>query len=66
MQIQIADTTMAGEILNNISIAIANERTTVEEIIRERVLYEVAQYNKKLGEHFTGLVQPTDSEKWTT
>ena len=54
---------MAGDILSEISIAIANERTTVEEIIRERVSYEVGEYNKKLGKHFTGLVQSTESEK---
>jgi hypothetical protein len=63
MEIQIADTTMAGEILNKISIAIENERTNLAKIIKGRVTHEVKAYNQKLGEQFYGLVQPSESEK---
>jgi hypothetical protein len=48
--------------LNEISIKVSDERLTVKDIIEARVYAEVEDYNNKLTQIFTGLVQPTDAE----
>lgn len=63
MHIILKDTTLTGDILNQIKIAIENERTTVKDLISARVEAEVKAYNDKLPEYFNGLIQPTDAEK---
>ncbi|MEM8523698.1 MAG: hypothetical protein AAGG68_03595 [Bacteroidota bacterium] len=59
----IKDKTATGQLLQEIEIEVADEVTTVEEIIRARVRSEVETYNNKLPEHFRGLVQPSATEK---
>jgi hypothetical protein len=39
------------------------ETLTVRELIRLRVYQEVEAYNEKQTDYFTGLVQPTDTER---
>lgn len=63
MILTIKDTTIGGDLLNEIEIAVQNERTTVKDIIMSRVAAEVAAYNTKLPEYFTGLIQPSEAEK---
>jgi len=63
MQLTLNDTTLTGDILNQIKIAVENERTTVKDLISARVEAEVKAYNDKLPEYFNGLIQPTDAEK---
>jgi hypothetical protein len=63
MVITIKDATFSGEILNEIEIAVQNERTTVEDLIAARVTSEVKSYNEKLPEYFKGLIQPSEAEK---
>ncbi|WP_299221894.1 hypothetical protein [uncultured Aquimarina sp.] len=63
MILTIKDTTIGGDLLNEIEIAVQNERTTVKDIIIGRVAAEVKNYNDKLPEYFTGLVQPSEAEK---
>jgi len=63
MLITIKDATFSGEILNEIEIAVQNERTTVQDLIAARVTSEVNSYNDKLPEYFKGLIQPSEAEK---
>jgi len=63
MKLLIKDETFTGDILNQIEIEIANELTTVKDIIAGRVTSEVERYNNKSTEYFQGLIQPTDTEK---
>jgi hypothetical protein len=62
ISLKITDETFAGKILNEISIKVSGERLTVKDIIEARVYAEVEDYNNKLTQIFTGLVQPTDAE----
>lgn len=63
MELVLKDVTFTGDILNQITIAVNNERTTVKELIAARVEAEVKAYNEKLPEYFKGLIQPNDTEK---
>ncbi|MEP2279982.1 hypothetical protein [Maribacter sp.] len=63
MLLTIKDATFTGDILNQIEIAVRNERTTVKELISARVESEVNAYNEKLPNYFKGLIQPSEAEK---
>ena len=63
MELILKDVTFTGDILNQIKIAVKNERTTVKELIAARVEAEVMAYNNKLPEYYNGLIQPTNAEK---
>lgn len=63
MVITIKDETLAGKLLREIDLEFATEQVTVKDIISERVLHEVEEYNKKLPAFFNGLVEPSDAEK---
>ena len=63
MKLLIKDETFTGDILNQIEIDVANELTTVKDIIAGRVTAEVERYNNKSTEYFQGLIQPSDTEK---
>lgn len=60
------DETATGTMLHEFRVEFPTERTTVRELIRERVYQEVRNYN--LNRHsgvreFRGLVQPHDAEQ---
>ncbi len=61
--INIKDETATGKIFNKVSVQLASEMVTVQDIIEARVTAEVRAYNKKTGGLYAGLVQPTDAEK---
>lgn len=61
--ILVKDETSSGKILNEISIPVKSEIITVKDIIVARVEHEVNQYNARLPEYFSGLVQPSEAEK---
>jgi hypothetical protein len=63
MTITIKDETFAGKILREINLQFESEQVTVKDIITQRVLQEVENYNKKLPEFYNGLVEPTDAER---
>jgi hypothetical protein len=46
-----------------VTLRLATERVSIRDLIRSRVEEEVAAYNRSRGEVFTGLVQPTASER---
>lgn len=63
MRVTIKDETFAKDVINELTLSFPRPTVTVAEIIRERVQYEVDQYNLKAAErHFTGLIQPSESE----
>ena len=61
--VTIKDETTGGEVLNKIPVSFASELVSIKEIIRARVLADVAAYNLKLPEYFQGLVQPGEAEQ---
>jgi hypothetical protein len=61
--LNIKDETATGKIFNEVTIQLASEMVTVQEIIEARVAAEVRAYNKKTSGFYSGLVQPTDAEK---
>ncbi len=63
MTITIKDETFAGKVLRELDLEFKTETVTVKEIITQRVLQEVANYNNKLPKYFNGLIEPSDAEK---
>lgn len=63
MIVTIKDETFAGKVLHELNLEFATETVTVKDIITERVLKEVENYNNKLPEYFKGLIQPSAAEK---
>lgn len=63
MTITVKDEAFNGKVLNEITIALREERVTVRELIEARVWAEVEAYNKKVPEYYNGLVQPSDAEQ---
>lgn len=58
----IKDESALGKVLHELELTLAEDIITVRELIRQRVFAEVEAYNRKAGETFHGLVQPTDAE----
>jgi hypothetical protein len=63
MFITINDETISGTILRELNLEFESQTITVKDLITQRVLEEVAQYNKKLPKFFNGLIEPTNAEK---
>jgi hypothetical protein len=59
----IHDESATGETLLELTLNVSAERITVRDLIRQRVLHEVEEYNRRKPDTFRGLVQPTDSER---
>jgi len=56
-------TTMLGQQQFAFTLAVAEERLTLRELIRARVTQEVAAYSAQQSEYFHGLVQPSEAER---
>ncbi|CAD5250447.1 MULTISPECIES: hypothetical protein [unclassified Imperialibacter] len=63
MKILISDELLTGVVTNQFELEISTEAITAEELIQTRVLAEVQNYNNKLPEYFSGLIEPSESEK---
>jgi len=63
MTIAIKDENFSGSIIHEINLDFQQENVTVRDIITQRVIHEVENYNQKLPEYFNGLVEPSDAEK---
>jgi len=59
----ILDETASGSIISRLEVEITQEMLTVRELIARRVHDEVAAYNARQTGVFSGLVQPTESER---
>lgn len=62
MTLTIKDETFTGDIIREIDLIFKSENITVKELITERVLQEVENYNSK-PEYYNGLLEPTDAER---
>lgn len=58
----IKDETLGREVTNEFVLQFLTAHVSVEDIIRERVRYEVEIYNRKRQARFFGLVQPSKAE----
>ena len=65
MTIAIKDENFSGSIIHEINLDFQQENVTVRDIITQRVIHEVENYNQKLPAYFNGLVEPSDAEKTT-
>ena len=63
MIIAIKDEHFSGSIIQEINLDFQQENVTVRDIITQRVIQEVENYNQKLTGYFYGLVEPSDAEK---
>jgi len=62
--ITLRDETTSGESQDAGTLEFETESTTVRELIRSRVYQDVKDHNAKRNQNrFTGLVQPTDTER---
>jgi len=61
--LKIVDETFSGSVTNEIELNFQEEEVTIREIISERVLHEVNDYNTSFPEYYRGLIDPTDAEK---
>lgn len=59
----IQDETATGAVLHRLALELAQETITVRELIEQRVRQEVEAYNQRNDDVFSGLIQPTDSER---
>ncbi|QMW03202.1 hypothetical protein [Spirosoma foliorum] len=62
IQITIRDESMMGKVSNEFLLETGSPNITVQELIRLRIYYEVAEHNRKRPDYFKGLVQPTEAE----
>lgn len=63
MLVNIKDESFSGKVLNDIEISFKQDKTSIKNIIKERVLHEVELYNKKGNEYAKGLVVPSKVEQ---
>lgn len=56
------DETTDGKMLHKVELHLVSERTTLREVISQRIQQEVDEYNNQQQKVFQGLVQPTDTE----
>lgn len=63
LTLKIKDETGTGKLVHELNLLVNAEMLTVKELISQRVISEVENYNKTKEEYFNGLVQPTESEK---
>jgi hypothetical protein len=62
--ITIKDDSGSGRVSASLALDGIEEQITLRDLVRTRVREEVARYNARPGERFTGLVMP-DGAEWT-
>jgi len=61
--VTIKDKVNLGTTINEINVSFDSDQITVKDLIEARVRHEVDEYNRKLPEYYSGLIQPSDAEK---
>lgn len=61
MAVTVRDESSGGHVLGGARIDGLDERVTLRDLLRIRVVREVADYNRDPGKLFRGLVQPPDA-----
>jgi len=64
LAVTLVDETASGDVVNKTTLKLVSERITLRELITQRIRVEVDKFNhQKSQEIFSGLVQPSDTEK---
>jgi len=64
LAVTLLDETTSGEVVNKTTLRLVSERVSVRDLITQRIRDEVARFNQqKKQTFFSGLVQPSDTEK---
>lgn len=61
--VTILDKAASGEQFLTRQLEVTSERVTLRELIRQRIRKEVDEFNREQSDVFSGLVQPTDTER---
>jgi hypothetical protein len=61
--VTIIDQVPSGEKFSIRRLEIPNENVTLRELIRRRIREEVEDFNRKQSDVFSGLIQPTETER---
>ena len=61
--VTILDKAASGEQFLTRRLEVTSERVTLRELIRQRIRKEVDEFNGEQSEVFSGLIQPTDTER---
>lgn len=63
LAVTVLDETTSGKLVSKTSLKLVSERTTMRELITQRIREEVDKYNNRKHEIFFGLVRPSDAEE---
>ena len=64
MNVKIKDIGLAGDVKHELDISVNNHQITVRELIEQRVVQEVQNYNNRVQEdHFKGLIEPSKEDR---
>lgn len=61
--VTILDKAASGEQFLTRQLEVTSERVTLRELIRQRIRKEVDEFNREQSDVFSGLIQPTDTER---
>lgn len=64
LAVTLTDETTSGEVMGKTTLRLVSERITLRELITQRIREEVDKFNRQKAQNiFSGLVQPSDTEK---
>lgn len=61
--VTILDEAASGEKSGARKLEISNEKVTLRDLIQQRIRQEVEEFNRNQSDVFSGLIQPTDTER---
>jgi len=61
--VTILDQAASGEMFGTHKLEISTEEVTLRDLIQRRIRHEVEEFNRNQSDVFSGLIQPTDTER---
>jgi hypothetical protein len=61
--VTILDQAASGEKFGTHKLEISTEEVTLRDLIQQRIRHEVEEFNRSQSDVFSGLIQPTDTER---
>lgn len=61
--VTILDETASGEKVGARKLEVSTEKVTLRDLIQQRIRQEVEEFNRNQSDVFSGLIQPTDTER---
>jgi hypothetical protein len=61
--VTILDQAASGEMFGTHKLEISAEEVTLRDLIQQRIRHEVEEFNRSQSDVFSGLIQPTDTER---